>query len=81
VGLFKQGKIHEARKLISANARTEEYEDLYKLLYQNLSWWGKTDQQQNQAVVIIANRLRDHAICADAEINFSACLIELSTIV
>jgi replication factor C small subunit len=81
VGLFKQGKISEARKLICANARAEEYEDLYRLLYRNLQWWGKTEQQQNQAIVIIANRLRDNSICADPEINMSACLIELSLIV
>ena len=80
VGHFKQGRIHEARKLICTNARPEEYEDLYRLLYRNLQWWGKTEQQQNQAVVIIANRLRDHAICADAELNFSAALIELSNL-
>lgn len=80
VGLFKQNKIHEARKLICTNARLEEYEDLYRLLYRNLQWWGKTEQQQNQAVVIIANRLRDHSMAADAEINMSACLIELAMI-
>lgn len=80
VGLFKKGAIHEARKLICANARPEEYEDHYRLFYRNLQWWGKTEQQQNQAVVIIANRLRDHAICADAELNLAATLIELSNL-
>ena len=80
VNLFKQNKIMDARKLICANARPEDYEGLYRLLYQNIAWWGSTENQQNQAVVIIANRLRDNAICADLEINMSACLIELSMI-
>jgi DNA polymerase III delta prime subunit len=80
VGLFKSGKIHEARKLLCANVTPEEYEDLYKLLYRNLSWWGATDDQQNRAIVTIANRLRDHALCADGEMNLAACLIELSLI-
>ena len=80
VNLFKQNKIHEARKLICANARPEEYEEIYRLLYQNIHWWGSTEDQQNQAVVFIANRLRDHAVCADPEICLSACLIELAGI-
>ena len=77
---FKLGNIHSARKIICASARPEEYEEIYRLLYSNLNWWGKTDSQQNQAVVIIANRLRDHTVVADAEINLAACLIELSLI-
>jgi DNA polymerase III delta prime subunit len=80
VGLFKAGKITEARKVICTNAQPEEYEDIYKLLYQNLNWWGETEQQQDQAVVIIANRLKDHALVADPEICLAACLVELGMI-
>lgn len=80
IALFKKGKINDARKLICANAQLEEYEDIYKLLYQNLDWWGETEVQQNQAIVVIANRLKDHALVADCEINLAACLIELSMI-
>ena len=78
VGHFKNGKVHEARKVICANARAEEYEEIYRMLYKNLDWWSPDENRQNQAVVIIANRLRDHSFVADAEINLSACLIELS---
>jgi DNA polymerase III delta prime subunit len=80
VNHFKNNRILEARKLICANIRPEEYEEMYKLLYRNLNWWGNDDTQQNQAIVIIANRLRDHAICADPEICLCACLVELSMI-
>jgi hypothetical protein len=80
VGLFKRGKIHDARKVICTNANETDYEDIYKLLYRNLDWWGNTEDQQNRAIVIIANRLRDHALVADAEMNLAACLIELSMI-
>ena len=80
VNLFKQNKIMDARKLICANARPEEFEEIYKMLYRNIHWWGTTEDQQNQAVVFIANRLRDHAVCADPEICLSACLIELAGI-
>lgn len=78
VSLFKTGQITEARKLICANAVSEDYENIYKLLYQNLGWWGSSQDQQDQAVVIIANRLRDHALVADPEICLAACLVELS---
>ena len=78
VGLFKEGKITEARKLLAPKLQGAEFEEAYRLLYQNLNWWGKSDKQQNAAIVIIANRLRDHAMCADPEINFSAALIELA---
>ncbi len=80
VGLFKSGKISDARKLICANATPEEYVEIYKLFYQNLEWWGDQQSQQDQAVVIIANRLKDHSIVADGEINLAACLVELSMI-
>jgi DNA polymerase III delta prime subunit len=80
VNLFKNGKIHEARKVICENATPEEYEDIYKMLYRNLDWWGKTDDEKNKAIIIIANRLKDHALVADPEINLAAALIELSMI-
>jgi replication factor C small subunit len=80
VSLFKQGKITEARKLISGKIQPNEYEEFYRLMYRNLHWWGKTDQAQNAAIVIIANRLRDHTIAADPEITLSAALVELSMI-
>lgn len=80
VSLFKEGKILDARKLLAPKLQGGEFEDAYRLLYQNLQWWGKTEKQQNSAIVTIANRLRDNAICADPEICFSACLCELEMI-
>lgn len=78
VHLFKSGKIHEARKLICANAADNDFEEIYSLLYRNLDWFGKDEDTQNKAIVIIANRLKDHSLIADPEIGLSACLIELS---
>lgn len=80
VSLFKNGQIHEARKIICEHASDSDYEEIYKLLYKNLSWWGSDDETQNKAIVIIANRLRDHALVADPEISLAACLVELSLI-
>ena len=80
IALFKQGKISDARKLLAPRLQGAEYEDAYKLLYQNLEWWGSTEQQQNQAIITIANRLKDHALVADPEICLMACLCELEMI-
>lgn len=80
VSLFKQGKITDGRKLLSGKLLPNEYEELYRMLYRNLDWWGNTDRAQNQAIVIIANRLRDHALVADPEINLSAALVELDMV-
>ena len=80
VNLFKNGKIHEARKLICENATDGDFEGIYKMLYQNLDWWGKDDESQHKAIVIIANRLRDNSLIADQELGLAACLVELSMI-
>lgn len=78
IELFKVGKIHEARKIICANANENDFEEIFKLLYQNLNWWGKEEEKQQRAIVIIANRLRDHALAAVPEVNMAACLVELA---
>lgn len=78
VALFKSGKIHEARKVVCSNASDSDYEEIYGLLYRNLEWWGNDEETQNKAIVIIANRLKDHALVADPEIAMAACLVELS---
>lgn len=76
--LFKQGKIGEARKLLCDQARAEEMEDIYTWMYKNIHCFGATEQQQDNAVLIIKQGLVDHTICADSEINLSATLIRLA---
>lgn len=78
VSLFKAGKFREARQLICASAQANEMEDIYKWLYQNLDFFGKTEESKDNAVLIIKQGLVDHAVCADAEICMSATLIKLS---
>jgi|TARA_B100000282_G_C31736115_1_gene493561 replication factor C small subunit len=77
VALFKQGQYKKARELIVSQARPEEYEEVYKFMYRNLELWGKTEIQQDQAVVIIRDGIVKSVSCADPEINLSATLIEL----
>ena len=78
VELFKQGKIGAARKLLCSQARAEEIEDIYRWIYDNLELFGTTEEQQDNAVLIVKQALVDHTICADAEINLAATLIRLS---
>ena len=53
VELFKAGKINEARKLVCAQARPEECEEIYRWLYDNLDIISKDEDAQDKAVLII----------------------------
>jgi len=78
VELFKDGKIQEARKLLCGSVRPEEMEEIYRWLYSNIELFGGTDEQQDQAVLIIKQGLVDHTLVADPEINLAAVLIRLA---
>lgn len=77
VNLFTKGKISEARKLVCANARPEEMEDIYRWLYDNVTIFG-SDSAQEKAILIVKQGLVDHTIVSDPEINLAATLIRLS---
>ena len=77
VELFKAGKYKDARTMIVSQARPEEYEEVYKFMYRNLELWGKTELQQDQAIVIIRNGIAKSVAVADPEINLAATLVEL----
>ena len=77
VELFKKGKITEARKLICAQARPEEIEDIYRWLYDNVAIFGD-DAKQEAAVLWIKQGLVDHTLVIDPEINLAATLIRLA---
>ena len=80
VDLFKQGKIKEARQLLASQARPEEMDDIFRWMYDNLDMWSKSDEGQDEAILIIRKGLVNHVSCADAEINLSATIVELSQI-
>lgn len=80
VQLFKQGKHVEARKLVCSNARAEDYEDIYRFLYQNLDLYGNDQSIQSQAIIYIAQGLRNHSLVADAEINLAATMVQISNL-
>lgn len=80
VDLLKKGQIKDARKLLISQARPEDMEEIFRWMYDNLALWSKTDEGQDEAILIIRKGLVNHGTCADAEINLSATLVELTQI-
>lgn len=78
ITMFKNGDFKKARELIVGQARPEEYDDVFRFMYRNLSLWGKTPVQQDQALIIIRDGMVKSVSCADPEINLAATLVELS---
>lgn len=78
--LFKDGKFTDARKLIVSQAQPEEYDSIYRFMYQNLAIWGDTEAKQNEAILIIRKALVNHSMVGDVEINLAAALVELSNL-
>jgi len=77
VGLFKAGRINDARKIICSQAATEDMDSLFRWMYDNLDLWSKEPEKQDQAIIIIRNGLVNVPMVADQEINLSATLTEL----
>jgi len=80
VDLFKQGQVKQARTLLCQSATPEESDDIFRWMYDNLDLFGRTPEQQDQAIVIIRNGAANVPLVADQEINLSATLIELGQI-
>lgn len=76
--LFAKGDHTAARKLICANIKDSQFEDVYRYFYKHLELFGKDDVIQSMAVLAIAEGVRDHAIVFDPEINLAATVIKLS---
>lgn len=78
--LIEKGDWNQSRKLICTQATDDEWEDIYKFLYQNLHRCEKfSDQQQwEKGITIIADHLYKHSLCADPEINGAAMFIRLN---
>ena len=78
IDLFKNGKIREARKLLCEQARPEEMDEIISWAYNNLDLWSKTDEGQDEAILIIRKAAVNAPLVADHEINLAAMMIELS---
>lgn len=80
VELFKAGRVRDGRKLLCSQIRSEEVDEVFRWMYDNLEIWGSTDEHQDRAIVVIRNGIINHSMVADVEINLAATLIELSEI-
>lgn len=80
VALFKSGRLRDGRTLLASQARPEEADEIFRWMYDNLNLWGKTPEQQDQAIVIIRQGIVNNSFVADTEINLSATLVELTQI-
>lgn len=78
--LFKNGQTLEARKLLVANAKVEDFPEVFRYLYRNLDLWGSTQEQQDEALLAIRKAVVYHSNACDPEINLSALMVELKTI-
>jgi len=77
IDLFRQGRIREARNMIIKQISLDEYEDVFRFMYRNLDFWGKDEDTQDSALLLIRKGLVNHSMAADPEINLSATFVEL----
>lgn len=77
--LVEQDAWVECRKLVCSSAVADDWEQIYKFLYENIQKSKKFSDQSKweEAILIIAEHLYKHSIVADPEINAAAMFIRL----
>ena len=80
VAMFQNGDIKGAREYIINHADSEQYEKVFRKMYENLHWFGEDESKQGRALLAIRNGLVNHALVVDPEINLAATMIELENI-
>jgi replication factor C small subunit len=82
IDLLKGTDYRAMRKLVCENCSREEYEDVFRFLYENISKSAKfkDPSKEEEAIVIIADHLYRHGICSDGEINIASLFITLGNI-
>ena len=65
VALFQNGDIKKAREYIIEHADSEQYEKVYRKMYENLFWFGEDELKQAKALLAIRQGLVNHAIVVD----------------
>lgn len=79
IDLIEANKWIEARKLVCSSATSDEWEDVYRYLYENIARAPKFKEKEKweEAIIVIAEHLYKHSIVADPEINAAAMFIRL----
>ena len=80
--LIGSDKWNDARLLACANVSTEEWDDVYRCLYENLDQSPKFAKKDNwePGMLAIAEHLYKNSIVSDPEINAAALFIKLSQV-
>lgn len=82
IDLITANKWVEARLLLCSQVIPEEWEEVYKFLYENLDKSPSFQEKEKweEGIMIIAEFLYKHGICADPEINAASMLIQLGRV-
>jgi len=77
--LIERDKWIDIRKLLCASVIAEEWESVYRFLYENISRSPKFQDKDKweEAIIIIAEHLYKNAIISDPEINATSMFIRL----
>lgn len=80
IELFNSGDLAQIRSLVTREATTEEYEDIYRFMYENLEslkGFKKGSELYEIGIAKIAKFLYQHAFVAAPDINFAGLCSEL----
>lgn len=80
VALFRSGKYREARLYVCEKFNQEDYEDVYRFMYENIEVWADNEDKENKCILVIRDGLVKHGQIADIELNLSATLVELEMV-
>ncbi len=80
--LLKQNKWNDARLLVCSSVTGDEWEALFRFMYENLHYIPKFKDKSawDEGIIIIADHLYKASIVADGEINAAAMFIKLQQI-
>lgn len=79
--LIKAGNYTELRKLVRTSVAKEDYEDLFRLIYDGLKSTYKNDPAKlEEAIITLNDYVYKHSIVALPELNVEALLISLGKV-
>jgi len=80
IALFKNKEYTKARELICTHVGSAEMESFIKWTYDNLSLWGDTEEEINEAIRKIRDGAVNSSFIAEPEINVSGMIVDLISI-
>lgn len=80
--LLKGTDYRAMRKLVCENCSRDEYDDVFRFLYENINKSAKFKDptKEEEAIVIIADHLYRHGLVSDPEVNIAALFITLGRV-